>query len=39
MNRPGNAAVGRQFVKNRGQLSGIAHITTADAGLLTLDVA
>lgn len=39
MNRSGNAAVGRQIVKNRGQLPGIAHITTADARLPALHVA
>ena len=39
MNRSGNAAVGRQIVKNRGQLPGIAHITTADARLPASHVA
>lgn len=39
MNRSGNAAVGRQIVKNRGQLPGIAHITTADARLPALRIA
>ncbi|GHK07379.1 hypothetical protein ECZU01_13570 [Escherichia coli] len=39
MNRSGNAAVGRQIVKNRGQLPDIAHITTADARLPALHVA